>query len=154
MLYTRKINAIFSDIQNWIFDFEVAALDMMNFQWSYMFPSTRINIPFVPSFIFLEDIGKTKLIPGATSKNRIFGSLRGITILRLGLELPWSQPHLGSVKRPCMHTCPWYQRIMVKRVESALQPLNHDMEYFNMGFECTARVLVLHGNFPWVPTYL
>ena len=38
MLYTRKINPIFSDIQNRIFDFEVAALDMMNFQWSYISP--------------------------------------------------------------------------------------------------------------------
>ena len=86
MLYTRKIHPIFSDIQNWIFDFEVAALDMMKFEWSYMFPSTRINIPFVPSFIFLGDIGKTKLIRGATSKNRISGSLRGISILRLRVE--------------------------------------------------------------------
>ena len=46
-----------------------------------------------------------------------------------------------------MHTCPWYQRIMVKRVESALQLLDH------MGFECNTRVLVLHRNFFWVPTY-
>ena len=38
MLHTRKINPIFSDIQNRIFDFEVAALDMMNFEWSYIFP--------------------------------------------------------------------------------------------------------------------
>ena len=52
-----------------------------------------------------------------------------------------------------MHTCLWYQRIMVKRVERALQLLDHDTEYSNMGFECTARVLVLHRNFPSVPTY-
>ena len=32
MLFTRKINPIFSDIQNRIFDFEVAALDMMSFE--------------------------------------------------------------------------------------------------------------------------
>ena len=38
MLYTRKINPIFSDIQNWIFDFHVAALEMMNFEWCYIFP--------------------------------------------------------------------------------------------------------------------
>ena len=37
-----------------------------------------------------------------------------------------------------MHTCPWYQKIMVKRVESALQLLDDDTEYFNIGFECTA----------------
>ena len=43
-----------------------------------------------------------------------------------------------------MHTCTWYQEIMVKRVESALQLLDNDTEYFDMDFECTARVLVLH----------
>ena len=62
MLYSRKINPIFSDIQNPIFDFEVAALDMMNFEWSYILPRSRINLLFVVSFIFLGDIGETKLI--------------------------------------------------------------------------------------------
>ena len=62
MLYTRKMNPIFSGIQNRIFDFEVAALDMMNFEWSYIFPRLRINLLFVVSFIFLGDIGETKLI--------------------------------------------------------------------------------------------
>ena len=38
MLYTRKNNQIFSDIQNLILDFEVAALNMMNLEWSYIFP--------------------------------------------------------------------------------------------------------------------
>ena len=38
MLYTRKINPIFSDIQNRILDLEVAALAMVNFEWSYIFP--------------------------------------------------------------------------------------------------------------------
>ena len=38
ILYTRKINPIFSDFQNWIFDFDIAALDMMNLEWSYIFP--------------------------------------------------------------------------------------------------------------------
>ena len=99
MLYTRKINLIFSDIQNRIFDFEVAALDMMNSEWSYIFPRSRINLPFVVSFIFLGDIGETKLIREATLKNHIFGSLRGISILRYGLELPWSQLDSGSIKR-------------------------------------------------------
>ena len=99
MLYTRKVNPIFSDIQNRIFDFEVAALDMMNLEWSYIFPRSRINPFFVVSFIFPGDIGKTKLIREATLKNHISGSLRGISILRYGLELPWSQLNLGSVKR-------------------------------------------------------
>ena len=91
MLYTGKINPIFSDIQNQIFDFEVAALDMMHFEWSYIFPRSRINLSFVVSFIFLGDIGEAKLIRGATLKNHISGSLRGVTILRYGLQLPWSQ---------------------------------------------------------------
>ena len=100
MLYTHKINPIFSDIQNRIFDFEVAALNMMNLEWSYIFPRSRINLPFVVSFIFLGDIGETKLIREATLKNHISGSLRGISILRYGLESPWSELNLGSVKRP------------------------------------------------------
>ena len=91
MLYTRKINLIFSDIQNWIFDFEVAALDMMNFEWFYIFHRSRINLPFVVSFIFLGDIGETKLICEATLKDHISGSLRGLPILKYGLNLPRSQ---------------------------------------------------------------
>ena len=99
MLYTRKINLILSDIQNQIFDFEVAALDMVNFKWSYIFSRSRINLPFVVPFIFLGDIVETKLIREATLKNRISRSLREISILRYGLESPWSQPNLRSIKR-------------------------------------------------------
>ena len=99
MLYTRKKNPIFSDIQNRILDFEVAALDMMNLEWSYIFPRSRINLTFVVSFIFLGDIGETKLIREATLKNHISGSLRGISILRDGLESPRSQLNLGSIQR-------------------------------------------------------
>ena len=98
MLYTRKINPIFLDIQNRIFDFEVAALDLMNFEWSFMFPRSRINLPLVVSFIFLGDISETKLIREATLKGHISGSQRGIPILRIGLEPPWSQLNLGNVK--------------------------------------------------------
>ena len=99
MLYTRKIDLIFSDIQNPIFDFEVASLDMMTFEWSYIFPRSRINLPFVVSFIFLGDIGETKLIRGTTLKNHISGSLREISILRYGLVSHWSEPNLWSIKR-------------------------------------------------------
>ena len=59
---------------------------MMHFEWSYIFPRSRINLHFVVSFIFLGDIGKTKLIREATLNNHISGSLRGISILRHGLE--------------------------------------------------------------------
>ena len=104
MSYTRKINLNFPDIQNQIFDFEVAALDMMNFEWSYIFLRSRINLPFVVSFISLGDIGEAKLIREATLKNHISGSGRGISILRYGLELPWSQLNLGSVNSLLMCT--------------------------------------------------
>ena len=99
MVYTPKINLIFSDFQNRIFDFEVAALDMMHFEWSYILPRSRINLLFVVSFIFLGDIVETKLISEATLKHHISGSLRGVSILKLGLESPWSQLNLGSIKR-------------------------------------------------------
>ena len=72
---------------------------MMNFDWSYIFPPSQNNLPFVVSFIFLGDIGETKLIREATLKGHISGSRRGVTILRYGLELPQSQPNLESVKR-------------------------------------------------------
>ena len=90
MLYTRKIKPIFSDIQNRIFDLGIAAPSMMNFEWSYIFPRSRINLPFVVSFIFLGDIVESKLIREAILKNHISGSCRGISILRIGLELHWS----------------------------------------------------------------
>ena len=97
--YTLAKLIRFSDIQNRIFDFEIAALDMMNFEWSYIFPRSRINLPFVVSFIFLGDIGETKLIREGTLKGHISGSRRGVTILRYGLESPWSKLNLGGVKR-------------------------------------------------------
>ena len=94
MLYARIIILIFPDIRSRIFDFEVAALDMMHSKWSYIFPRSRI----VVSFIFLGDIVETKLIPEATLKNHISDPLRGVPFLRYGLELPWSQLNLGSIK--------------------------------------------------------
>ena len=105
MLYTRKINPIFSDIQNPIFDFEVAALDMTNFKWSYIFPRSRINLPFVVSLIFLEDIVATNLIREATLKNHISSSLRGISLLSIGFKQPWSHLNLGKRQTPlmCIH---------------------------------------------------
>ena len=84
--------------------FEVAAMDMMNFESSYTFTQSQINLPFDVSLIFLEDRGETKLIPEATLKGHISSSPRGVPILRLGLELPWSQINLGSIKRlRCVH---------------------------------------------------
>ena len=78
MSYTRKINPILSDIQNQIFDSEVAALDVMHFGWSHIFPRSRINLPFIVTSIFLGDVVETKLIREATPKNHISSSLQGI----------------------------------------------------------------------------
>ena len=78
IVYTRQINPIFSDFQNRIFDFDIAALDVMNLELSYIFPRSRINLPFVVRFILLGDIVETKAIREATLKNHISGSRRGI----------------------------------------------------------------------------
>ena len=86
ILYTRKINPIVSDLQNRIFDFDIAALDMMNLEWSYIFPRSRINLPFVVPFILIGDIVETKVIRETTLKNHISGSRRGISISTIGLE--------------------------------------------------------------------
>ena len=94
-----KLIRFFSDFQNRIFDFDIAALDMMNLEWAYIFPQSRINLPLVVPFIFLGDIVETKMIGEATLKNHISGSRRGIPISRIGLELPWSQLNSESIKR-------------------------------------------------------
>ena len=100
MLYTRKINPISSDTQNGIFDFEVAALNMMNFEWSYIFPRSRINLSSVVSFIYSWRYRRSKIDSGGHfEENHISDSLRGISILGYGVELPWSQLNLKSVKR-------------------------------------------------------
>ena len=142
MLYTRKDNPIFSHIQNRIFDSKDAALDMVNFEWSYFFPRSRINLPFVVPFIFLGDIGETKLIRETSLKKPISGSLRGISILRSGLELPWSQLNIASLK------CLVKQEIMVERVESDFQLFDHATEYFN------ATSSVLHECWCCIETFL
>ena len=98
MLYTRKIHLAFSLFQNGIFNVEIDALDMMNLEWSYIFPRSRINLPVVLPFVFLGDKGETKLIREATLKGHISGSRRGIPISRIELELPWSQLNLKSIK--------------------------------------------------------
>ena len=90
MLYTRKINLIFSDLQNLFFDLDIAALDMLSFEWSYIFPRSRINLSFDVSFIFLGDKGETKFIRETTLKGHISSSRRRIPISSsncLGLNL-------------------------------------------------------------------
>ena len=72
---------------------------MINFEWPYIFPRSRINLSLGISFVSLGDKGETKLIREATLKGQISGSRRGIPISRMGLELPWSQLKLRSIKR-------------------------------------------------------
>ena len=104
ILYTRKINPIFADFQNRIFDFDIAALDMMNLEWSYIFPRSRITLPFGVPFILLGVIVETKVIRETTLKNHISGSRRGISFPRIGFEQPWSQLNLERIKRLwCVH---------------------------------------------------
>ena len=104
MLYTRKFNPISSDFQNRIFDFDIAALDMMNLEWSYIFPRSRINLHFVVSFFLLGVIVETKVIRETTLKNNPSGSRRRRSISRIELESAWSQLNLGSIKRlRCVH---------------------------------------------------
>ena len=76
ILYTRKINPIFSDFQNQIGDFDIAALDMMNLEWSYIFPRSPINLLFFVPCILLGDIVETKVIRETTLKDHISGSRR------------------------------------------------------------------------------
>ena len=102
--YTRKINPIFSDFQNRIFDFDIAALDMTNLEWSDIFPRSRINLPFVMPFVLLRDIGETKLIREATLKGHISGSPGVFPISRIALEPHRSQLNLESIKLfLCVH---------------------------------------------------
>ena len=72
---------------------------MMNFDLSYIFSRSRINLFFVVSLFFLGDIGETRLIREATLKHHFSCSLAGISILRYGLELPWSPLNSSSVRR-------------------------------------------------------
>ena len=99
-----KLIRFFQTFRIGFFDFDIAALDMMNLEWSYIFPRSRINLPFVVSFILLGVIVETKVIRETTLKNHISGPRRGISISRIGLEPPWSQVNLGSIKRLwCVH---------------------------------------------------
>ena len=64
--YTRNLNPNFSGCRNQIFDFDIPALDLTSFEWTYVLPYARINFPFILPSICLRDMGKTKLIREAT----------------------------------------------------------------------------------------
>ena len=45
--YARNLNPNFSGCRNRIFDFDIPALDLTSFEWTYVLPYARINFPFI-----------------------------------------------------------------------------------------------------------
>ena len=45
--YTRNLNPNSSGCRNRIFDFDIPALDLTSFEWTYVLPYARINFPFI-----------------------------------------------------------------------------------------------------------
>ena len=45
--YTRNLNPNFSGCRNRIFNFDIPALDLTSFEWTYVLPYARINFPFI-----------------------------------------------------------------------------------------------------------
>ena len=97
--YTRNLNPNFSGCRNRIFDFNIPALDLTSFEWTYVLPFARINCSFVLPFIYLRDMGKTNLIREATCEGHISCRLRGITIRKRGMYSQYSRRNLGSFIR-------------------------------------------------------
>ena len=88
--YTRNLNPNFSGCRNRIFDFDIPALDLTSFEWTYVLPYARINFPFILPSICLKDMGKTKLIGEATCEGHISCCLRGMTIRKRGMYSQYS----------------------------------------------------------------
>ena len=84
IINTRNLNPNFSGCRNRIFDFDIPALDLTPFEWTYVLPYARINFPFILPSICLKDMGKIKLIREATCEGHISCCLRGITIRKRG----------------------------------------------------------------------
>ena len=96
--YTRNLNPNFSGCQDFrIFDFDIPALDLTSFEWTYVLPYARINFPFIRPSICLKDMGKTKLIREATCEGHISCCLRGITIRKRGMYSQYSRRNLESI---------------------------------------------------------
>ena len=88
--YTRNLNPNFSGCRNRIFDFDIPALDLTSFEWTYVLPYARINFPFILPSICLKHMGKTKLIREATCEGHISCCLRGMTIRKRGMYSQYS----------------------------------------------------------------
>ena len=57
IINTRNLNPNFSGCRNRIFDFDIPALDLTSFEWTYVLPYARINFPFILPSICLKDTG-------------------------------------------------------------------------------------------------
>ena len=97
IINTRNFNPNFSRCRNRIFDFDIPALDLTSFEWTYVLPYTRINFPFILPSICLKDMGKTKLIREATCEGHISCRLRVLTIRKRGMYSQYSRRNLGSI---------------------------------------------------------
>ena len=97
IINTRNLNPNFSGCRNRIFDFDIPALDLTSFEWTYVLPYARINFPFILPSICLKDMGKTKLIREATCEGHISCCLRGMTIRKRGMYSQYSRRNLGSI---------------------------------------------------------
>ena len=95
--YTRNLNPNFSACRNRTFDFNIPALDLTSFEWTYVLPYARINFPFLLPSICLKDMGKTKLIREATCEGHISCCLRGFTIRKRGMYSQYSRRNLRSI---------------------------------------------------------
>ena len=95
--YTRNLNPNFSGCRNRIFDFDIPALDLTSFEWTYVLPYARINFTFILPPICLKDMGKTKLIREATCEGHISCCLRGMTVRKRGMYSQYSRRNLGSI---------------------------------------------------------
>ena len=97
IINTRNLNPNFSGCRNRIFDFDIPALDLTSFEWTYVLPYARINLPFLLPSICLKDMGKTKLIREATCEGHISRCLRRMTIRKRGMYSQYSRRNLGSI---------------------------------------------------------
>ena len=97
--YTRNLNPNFSGCRNRIFAFDIPALDLTSFEWTYVLPYARINFPFVLPSICLRDMGKTKLIREATCEGHISCRLRGMppVTCETTCETSSGDPHADSL---------------------------------------------------------
>ena len=89
--HTGNLNPNFSGCRNWIFNFDIPALDLTSFEWTYVLPYARINFPFILPSICPKVLGKTKLIREATCEGHISCCLRGMTIRKRGMYSQYSR---------------------------------------------------------------